>query len=355
MPKRLTQCEFESRARAIHGTRYEYGIYGGSGKKIEIICKLHGRVMQWPAAILKGMGCTKCTNRYTISTQEFIERAREVHGDRYEYGVYTNTTTNITITCATHGAFDQLPSNHLNGFGCPSCTGNKRLTQEEFEERAKLIHGNRYEYGKFTSTGKCIDITCQHHGIFAQSASQHLRGDGCPKCANKHVTQLEFIEKAHKVHGNIYEYGTYSKALNKIKIICPVHGPFDQIANDHLNGFGCPRCTTTGYSNLQIEWLDYITQKEGIGILHAYNACEFKIPGIGKVDGYCESTNTVYEFHGDYWHGHPSKYDASSTHPVTKKTYGELYNSTLLRDQKIRDYGYNLVVIWEHEWNTIKN
>ena len=81
---------------------------------------------------------------------------------------------------------------------------------------------------------------------------------------------------------------------------------------------------------------------------------EYKIPDIGKVDGYCHETNTVYEFHGIFWHGHPDFFDSNTIHPVVKlKTYGEKYQETLDRDEKIRNLGYKLVVIWEHEWDKI--
>jgi len=72
------------------------------------------------------------------------------------------------------------------------------------------------------------------------------------------------------------------------------------------------------------------------------------IPEIGRVDGFCKETNTVYEFHGDFWHGNPNRYPPDEEHPMIRgKTYEDLYEKTLLRDQKIRDLGYNLVVKWE--------
>jgi G:T-mismatch repair DNA endonuclease (very short patch repair protein) len=105
-----------------------------------------------------------------------------------------------------------------------------------------------------------------------------------------------------------------------------------------------------GYSDAQIDWLNSIMTAENISIQHAESPLgEYKIPGIGKVDGYCHETNTVYEFHGDFWHGNPNRYKAENTNPISKKTYGELYQKTVIRDQRIRDAGYQLIVEWESD------
>ena len=78
-------------------------------------------------------------------------------------------------------------------------------------------------------------------------------------------------------------------------------------------------------------------------------AGEYKIPEIGKVDGYCRENNTVYEYHGDYWHGNPSIFNPDDINEVTKKSFGELYQKTVERDDKIRQTGYTLIVKWETE------
>lgn len=95
-------------------------------------------------------------------------------------------------------------------------------------------------------------------------------------------------------------------------------------------------------SKAQICWLEEIMKSENKVIQHAKSpGGEYKIPTIGKVDGYCHETNTVYEFHGDFWHGNPDKFKPEKINPVSQKKYGELYNNTLDRDQKIKDLGFN--------------
>ena len=81
------------------------------------------------------------------------------------------------------------------------------------------------------------------------------------------------------------------------------------------------------------------------------NDGEFVVPETRyRADGYCKETNTVYEYHGDYWHGNPKKFNKDEINKSSKKTFGELYEQTLKRENEIRTLGYNLVVMWESDW-----
>ena len=117
----------------------------------------------------------------------------------------------------------------------------------------------------------------------------------------------------------------------------------------HVRGYNCPHCNKIrGYSNARVEWIDYIMRTENITIQYALSPNgEMRIPSIGKVDGFCHETNTVYEFHGDFWHGNPRRFHYRDINPVSGKSYGELYQETIERDQNIRNLGYNLIVKWE--------
>jgi G:T-mismatch repair DNA endonuclease (very short patch repair protein) len=114
----------------------------------------------------------------------------------------------------------------------------------------------------------------------------------------------------------------------------------------------CPVCPSKfGYSRAQIRWLEEVMKRDRISLIYALSeGGEFKIPDVGKVDGYCKETNTVYEYHGDYWHGNLAKYDPDDTNSVMHKPYSELFTRTLQRDAKIRSLGYNLVVQWETDF-----
>lgn len=186
------------------------------------------------------------------TTEEFIERAIEVHGDKYDYSsvIYINSKSHVNIFCEDHGVFAQSPANHLIGNGCPMCAGNILRTTEEFISEARSVHGDRYDYSSAACSGnkKNIVISCKHHGVFTQSPYKHLHGSGCPRCAKVvRKTTEEFIVQAKEVHGDKYDYSLveYSNAKSKVSIVCKEHAEFSQKANHHLRGVGCPKCFGT--------------------------------------------------------------------------------------------------------------
>lgn len=121
-----------------------------------------------------------------LTTEEFIRRAKEVHGDKYDYSKveYVNNTTKIEVICSKHGSFFTQPSSILNGHGCPSCSVRKKLTKNEFIERAKKVHNGKYDYSKVEYVNVFTDvlIICPIHGNFYQKPHGHLLGCGCKKC-----------------------------------------------------------------------------------------------------------------------------------------------------------------------------
>ena len=130
MPKNLTCEDFKERATKIHGNRYDYSKvdYVNSGTKVCVICPIHGDFYQKANDHLRGCGCKKCGyekigNKLQLSTNEFVEKAQLVHGDKYDYSkvIYTKTKENVVIICPIHGEFLQKPNDHLSGCGCPKC------------------------------------------------------------------------------------------------------------------------------------------------------------------------------------------------------------------------------------------
>jgi hypothetical protein len=124
---------------------------------------------------------------------------------------------------------------------------NKKFNVDKFIEKVKEIHNNKYSYSmvKYKSTKDKIIILCPIHGEFNQRCENHLRGQGCPKCGRKkNLTNEEFIIKAKKKHGDKYDYSLseYFDNKNKIKIKCDIHGVFEQTPRSHLEGDGCVKC-----------------------------------------------------------------------------------------------------------------
>lgn len=188
--------------------------------------------------------------------QEFITKSRKVHGDKYDYtkSVYINDSTKVTITCPFHGDYEQRVNGHLRGQGCMACAiktfGKSRYetAKNTFEEKAKKIHGERYDYSKAIYTGAKIEmeLVCKKHGSFYQHANSHLNGNGCHKCsleAAKSTTE-EFISRAKETHSDFYDYSqtVYIKANIKVIIGCPIHGQFKQEPTIHLLNHGCTKC-----------------------------------------------------------------------------------------------------------------
>ena len=197
------------------------------------------------------------------TTAQFIEEAREIHGNKYDYSKteYVGSKKKICIICPKHGEFFQEANSHLKGSGCPTCFKEKngdstRFTFEKFIKKAKELYQNKYEYDKTTFIDKyCkMKIVCPIHGKFLQSPRMHLRGSGCPKCSRttKYTTE-RWINIAKQIHGNKYDYTKiqYVNPMTKVCIICPTHGEFWQYPNNHLKGCGCKKCklrdTTEGF------------------------------------------------------------------------------------------------------------
>jgi Zn finger protein HypA/HybF involved in hydrogenase expression len=193
--KRLTTKEFITKATNIHDGEYSYenAKYINNRIKITITCKKHGNFEQTPDGHFRGQGCPKCMpnkigNAKRSNTEEFIKKANKVHGEKYSYNkvVYIGNYKKVIIVCQEHGEFEQTPHNHLVGKGCQKCGGTTNMDKESFIIKANKIHNGKYSYENvvYTNNRIKITITCHKHGGFKQSPSNHLAGNGCPKCLN---------------------------------------------------------------------------------------------------------------------------------------------------------------------------
>ena len=144
------------------------------------------------------------------SNDEFIREAQSIHHNKYDYSKveYTNNKTKVCIVCPEHGEFWQTPSDHLNGKGCPQCAGNIRCDKDVFIEKAKHIHNDRYDYSKveYVNAHTKVCIICPEHGEFWQTPNNHLNGNGCPLCKNRKIgdglrdTVEDFTKKSNEIH-----------------------------------------------------------------------------------------------------------------------------------------------------------
>lgn len=119
---------------------------------------------------------------------EFIESAKLVHGNKYDYSrvEYINNRTKVTVICPQHGAFDIAPAGHVPmKYGCAACGGKKKKTTEEFIKLALVKHNGKYNYSKvdYLNTSIEVIIGCPIHGDFMQTPFRHLQSYGCTKCS----------------------------------------------------------------------------------------------------------------------------------------------------------------------------
>ena len=242
---------FIARANEVHGNKYDYSkaVYVNSKTKICIICPDHGVFWATPNNHLSGSGCPECAGNLKKDTEQFKEESRIIHGNKYDYSKveYKSRKEKVCIICPEHGEFWQTPNSHLNGAGCPACSGLKPITVDRFKERSAFVHNNKYDYSKvsFSSVNEKVCIICPEHGEFWQSASLHMHGYNCPKCSGKYMDTAFFKEKASIVHNGKYNYSkvVFKGAFEKVTITCPIHGDFNQVASYHLAGNGCPKCS----------------------------------------------------------------------------------------------------------------
>ena len=222
--------------------------YIGNTVKVEIICPKHGEFLQTPFNHFRyGCPKCAIDNSY-LSQEEVLKRFEKVHGDKYDYSKveYCGNNKKVEIICPIHNSFFMKPLYIFEGSGCPKCA-SKGLTTNEIIDRFKLIHGDKYNYSlvDFKAHDIPIKIICSEHGEFLQKSSNHLQGTGCPKCTGKYFNTSEILKKFKVVHGSkyIYDLVEYTHHRKDVKILCPKHGEFLQKPMNHLRGHGCPKCS----------------------------------------------------------------------------------------------------------------
>ena len=278
---------------------------------------------------------------------------------------------------------------------------------QKFIKRANKVHNNFYDYSKtkYIHSEQKVIIICPKHNEFSQKAYQHLQGFNCPKCGRENMTNKllksneQFINEANLKHNNFYDYSKvdYKNSKEKVIIICPKHGEFEQVANSHLNGSGCKKCGNLNQSKLllktQEQYLnecklihgdkynydktDYVHSEEKVIItclIHgdfkqtAYHhlqgsICPFCNNGISKaeleiidfikelginnieqsnrkilngleLDIYLPDYNFAIEYNGNYWHSNEFKED----------------NHHFQKTNECLNKGITLIHIFEDEW-----
>lgn len=310
-----TTEEFIKEASIIHNNKYDYSktVFNRLKDKVIITCPIHGDFEQKAGVHLRGAGCWNCGNDLKKNTNEgFIELSKLKHGDYYDYSLveYGNNRDKVCIICPEHGPFWQVAAYHLRGAGCPKCIGRKitekkTYTQEQFIEKARKKHGNKYDYSKLEYVNGTVEvcIICPVHGEFMQNPISHLSGHGCLKCQYEYIANIrredvdEFIEQAKAVHGSKYKYDkvVYKNQHTPVVITCPIHGDFLQNPVGHLAGHGCQKCASSKLETAVSVFLE----NHGIEF-EAQKTFEWlKSKSYLKLDFYIPSANIAIECQGE--------------------------------------------------------
>lgn len=301
--------EFIRRAKEKFGDNFDYSQveYVNSTTPVKIVCVKggHGSFMMTPDSHLTSKhGCRQCGMVATgksqrISKEEFLERANQKFGSKFDYSQmsYTDYNSPVKLICREHGELEITPFLHLlyPSGGCKECRKEiqsvsiKKMTTEQFVEKAISLHGEKYDYtnAKYTSESRPVSLRCLKHNInFEISPENHLKGKGCPLCEQEEIAMYEegkneaiqrrsdyrkiqeekrkrskeiihgrpsknytwetFVHTAQLIHGDDYDYRFVEKefvnTLTPVTIICKRHGAFLQKPRKHLLEQGCPRC-----------------------------------------------------------------------------------------------------------------
>lgn len=297
--QRITRAVFIERSNKKHSCRYDYSKvnYRGRDIPVTIICPVHGEFLQKPTYHMNGNGCPRCFGTPKSTTEEFINKAKTVYGEQYDYSKvnYKGNKIKVCIICPKHGEWWVTPNNFLRGSRCPVCFGTPKHTKEEFVARARVVHGDKYDYSKVDYDGlkKNVVILCPIHGAFSQSPASHLNGAGCQKCSNcARITKEDFIKRSLESHRIRYDYSRvkFANGNEKVCIICPKHGEFRQTLGYHMRGGNCPKCV----GGIRLTKEDFI---EKANVIHENKYDYSKVEYINYSTKVC----IVCPEHGEFW------------------------------------------------------
>lgn len=242
--------------------------------------------------------------------------------------------------------------------------GYKRYNQDEFIVKAKAVYGDYYDYSniQWVKATTKIEIICPIHGTFQQQPAVHITGRGCRKCGDERIRKAQafttdiFLDLVQDklMFGYDYSRVQYRNMHEPVEIVCKDHGSFFMAPDLHLRGRGCKNCRSRS-SNVENEWLDML----GVPKNNRCRNVQLNLnDGYGSgwilADGFSRETNTVYEFWGDYWHGNPKTFNSDAFNFQANKTFGELYEKTQKKRQRIFDAGFKLIEIWESDYLTLR-
>lgn len=227
------------------------------------------------------------------------------------------------------------------------------LSNDEYISRAKAIHGDRFDYSitQYRGVRYPIKVICRKHGEFQCRPANHLHGTVCYKCRHdswRNETS-ELLNCLKAKHGDRYEFDLkdYKNRHSKIEVTCSKHGKFKARYNDLVKAkVGCKQCVRESRTSQACkEFLDY---------LEVMSREQNVLSGKYCVDGIDYTTNTVFEFHGDLWHSNPQKFNPFEVNKMIGVLNMEVHMKTFVRMRELVEAGYTVKYIWEQDWLKFK-
>lgn len=342
------------RASAIHSGAYSYQISSqdvGVFDHISVKCPAHGVFSQRVSNHLSGRGCPACARERLkgLALEKWKEKARAVHHDAYDYDLVGKATGRVQIRCREHGLFSQSANSHAHGgAGCPKCAARKTsermaMTAKEWEEKASAVHSGRYRYtGDYHRSSAKVTVICADHGSFRQLAELHLKGHGCPACAN--------VERSRE------KKLLWSDQVFRERMLAVFEGNFEQRSEASRRMWEDPDFRKRLTELSRVRWEDPAfrakmatlrqTFKQPVVSSLTSSCCqvldslgvkyETEYPvGFWNFDIFIPDHKILIECNGEYWHSLPK----AVRNDKAKATYVERYFP-----------GFRLLQIWEVEF-----
>lgn len=346
-------------------------VTSGSAKKAYFKCKkcnssLYMGIYQMSKAFDKGLnGCKYCSGRSVNNTNSFATKYKDFSKNiispdpnKYSHGSQKKCLVKCEKCNNEYNSnfYSLTKSINKGANGCPYCCGLKFSKSTSIGGKFPDIAKNIIEDPFTLSVGDRFTFKCFSCNYIHSTTLDHVK-DTCRYCNRFEVNEHNNITKTNP---EILEYWDYEK--NKIKPEMHLYGSGKKVyikckkcfisREKHTHALGdnlCRYCAMNSVSKLEKEWLDSLN----IPIENRQKTLKVNNKVI-YVDAIYN--NIIYEFNGDFWHGNPKKYKQDKMNEISKKTFGELYNNTIKKEQFLKENGYNVISVWESDWKAqLKN
>ena len=333
-----------------------------STERLTVRCERHGEFMTTLKAMQKSKtGCPACaveqaTSQQRLTKELFVQRSVEKYGDLYDYSLvnfdgYTSNQHKVTIVCKEHGGFTKSVKRFLGGEGCPRCSREASVKQENdmfwsslLEQLKQVNPSLGFSQAEFQGIAKKIKVICPTHGEQWCGIKLLKSGKGCSECYRESLkySRDEWLKKFEETHGtHKYKYLRMDERPSSRGVVdvwcneCEI--TFSQEISSHSLGHGCPMCkiksVASGPSKQELEVLDFIKTLTN----HEVNSQVPVLLGEKRfvLDIVCPDLKLAVEFNGVYFH----------SQRFLKDTRYHLNKTKAAAEQ-----GWHLVHIFEDDW-----